>query len=495
MLIDTSQYGNLLTVSYSDESGEIKLHQFDIRETNGIGCYDYEICHDSDPDAEPILKHYKDDLTIKKVHAKKFDFDEKREFLLTQIPEDIKNKIFSKYEPTMYMVDIEIDIGENGDVFPKPELAEFPIDSIQITSPDLRTLTLTKHSKALQDFDQFDKVKYLINDHYSDIDLSKFTDGGELEYSHIVFDNEKELLEFFWDLINEKLHSVAFWNGDGFDVPYLWNRCPKVGVDMSKGSPTGEISEFNCWPKHRHVFDYMVLVSKWGLDIPDTSNLKLENIANQVIGVGKLKYEGSYKDLYNGDIIDYLGYGAIDTISMQLIHLMRSYTKSRNALVYYCKSSIFDPDQTTALVHALIWDELYAENKINALPYFKEAKQSYPGGYVKDPVRKFAMFPVCEDFSALYPRVMQSFNFSFENLVDKINSEEEKKTYLENGYVVSVNGNVYKNDKDYTLRKLETKLLNERYQYKGLQQEVFLDVMKNMEDEFHKRGIKIPDFK
>lgn len=492
MLIDTSQNGNYFTASYADKDGSVKLKTFDIRETNGIGCYDYEVCDENDPEVEPVLRHFKNDLRIKKIPAKKFDFDEKREFLLKQIPEEDRNLIFSKYNPEVFMVDIEIDIGEEGDVFPSPQLAEFPIDSIQITNEKLHTLSLTKHLKAEQSDEMIASIKANINSHYKEIGIDSFLKGKELEYSHIVFDTEKELVDFFWKLVNEKLHCVGFWNGNRFDVPYLWNRCPKIGVDISKGSPTGEISEFNFWPKHRYVFDYMVLIQDWAWDLEDRTQFGLNHISQQLIGAGKYAYEGSYKDLYHGDIIEYLTYGAIDTIAMQLIHLKRKYTQSQNAMIYYCKASIFDNSQVTALIHALVWDELYSQNKINAYPHVKQVKEKYPGGYVKTPPRKFAMFLVLNDFSALYPRVMQSFNFSFENLVDHVKTEIEKKEYLEKGYVVSVNGNVYKNDKDYSLKILETKLLGERYQYKDLQQEVYLEVMQAFETEMTKRGLKIP---
>ena len=161
MLIDHSQEGNILTVSYSDESGEIKLHKFDIQATNGIGCYDYEICDEEDPDKEPILRHFRDNLSIKKIPARKFDFDERREFLLKQVPEELSKSIFSIHAPTMYMVDIEIDTGD-GDVFPDPHQAEFKIDSIQICSPDLKILTLTRHLKAKQDPMQIRLVEKMI---------------------------------------------------------------------------------------------------------------------------------------------------------------------------------------------------------------------------------------------------------------------------------------------------------------------------------------------
>ena len=490
MLIDTSQKQNILVVSYADESGSIAIEEFDIRSINGIGPYDYEICDESDADVEPVLRHFKNNLPIRKKPHWKLDFDELREFITTVIPKETSDKIFKFKVPDMYMVDIEIDILD-GEIFPDPHKAEYPIDSIQITSPDLRTVTLTCNKRCFQDNDQIQHIENLINEHYAHVDYV-WEKCDRLLYSHIVFDTEKEMLEFFWKTVNEKLHSVSFWNGERFDVPYLWNRCPKLGVDIGMGSPTGEISDFQHWPKHRYVFDYMQIVSKWAFDLAPMLSVGLDYITNKIYGVGKVQYTGSYKDLFNGDINHFMLYGAVDTINMQLIHLKKKYTVAKDALVFYTKTSLFDANKVTAQVHALIWDELYAKGQINAEPFVKKEKTHYEGGYVKTPTRKFAMFPVCEDFSALYPRIMQSHNMSFENHIGKIRSPEHGSELEAKGYYVSVNGNYYDNDKDYTLRIVETKLLKERYDYKELQMQAYLKALPPIEEEMKKRGMAIP---
>lgn len=101
------------------------------------------------------------------------------------------------------------------------------------------------------------------------------------------------------------------------------------------------------------------------------------------------------------------------------------------------------------------------------------------------------MFAVCEDFSALYPRIIQSYNISFDNLIGVAKNEEEKQRYIKEGYFVSVNNNVYKNDKPYTLKRLQTKLLSGRYDYKDLQFEVYLNIIPILDEELKRRNITI----
>jgi len=490
MLIDTSQHGNNLSVSYIAEDGHIKLQEFDIRDVNGFGSYDYAICDASDPDVEPVLRHFKDDLPIKRISSWRLDFDEKREFLTQSIPEPLRDQIFAFRQPELYMVDVEIDI-KDGEIFPSPQQAAFPIDSIQITAPNLRTVTLTTNSRAMQDDQQIAHIENLVNEHYKDADWV-WAQVERLAYSHIKFDTEAEMLNYFWSLVNKKLHCIAFWNGARFDVPYLNNRCPKIGVDMAQGSPTGEMSDFNKWPKHRYVMDYMQLVEKWGWDLAPLLSVGLDYVTKKIFPVGKVDYEGSYKDLYDGPIDRFLLYGAVDTINMQIIHKKKNYTAAIDSLVFRTKTSLWDSTKVTAQVHALCWDELYEDNKINGEPFVKKEKTSFEGGYVKSPTRKFVMFGVCSDFSALYPRLMQSYNMSFENFIGKVESKEHKEELIKTGFYVSVLGNYYKNDKDYTLKRIENKMLSARYAYKDLMLNIYRDALGPIEQELSKRSLRIP---
>lgn len=488
MIIDTAQKGNIIEVSYSNDVGEIELKKFDIFKTNGIGSYDYVICDENDVDKEPILRHYKNNLPIKKVPTYKFDYEEMREFLVKSISKEDRDLIFNTTPLNLYCCDIEIaTVDENGegDIFPDPQKADFRIDSIQITAPNLNTIVLTCNPRCKNDKEQMLEIENAINEHYKNIPFV-WTKVDRLKYAHICFDNEVEMLQYWWKLVLQKLHSVTFHNGEGFDVPYLWNRCAKLGIDVSMASPTNETSSRQLWAKHRYVFDYMQLIIDGAHDI-DRTSFSLEHCAKEIVGIGKIEKE-SYKEIFLGDIIRFMTYGAVDTISMQLIHMIKNYTAVKEALVIYTKASLYDVSKQTPLVHAVIWDELYKNNLINAEPYVRQEQMEYGGGYVKEPTRKFLMWVALEDFSALYPRLMQSFNISFENILGFVKSEEERAYQTSLGNIVSVNGTIYKNDKDYTLRVIETDLLEGRYAYKGLQQRVFLECMPKIDEEIKRRG-------
>lgn len=498
MLINVQQHDANVTVSYV-ENNLIETKTYPVSEYNGIGPYNYRIArYDTDPDIVPDLVHFKDNKKIKKVQSYEFEFDTLREFLTTVIPEEDRKKIFTMEMPGKYTCDIEINVGD-GEIFPAPELAAMPIDSIQITAPNLNTVTITcnprvKAAGTPEGDKQIREIEDWINRHYEGVPFVQ-TICDRIKYSHVVYSSEKEMLEAWWHLVLTRLHHVGFWNGRGFDQPYLWNRCKKLGISVAAGSPTDEASEREMWPRHRFCVDDMQIVADFSYDLGTKQSLSLNYIAERVIGKGKgkIQYDGTFGELYNGDIIRYMTYGAVDTISQQLIELMRRYSAGQEALAYYTKVPMLKVGFTTALVHAVIWDELYRNGQINAEQYQKKEKHPYGGGYVKQPTRKFCMYPVGVDFSALYPRTIQTCNISFENYEGKVRDKKHEAELIRQGHFVSVEGNYYRNDKTYCLKAVQDKFLTERYLYKDLQFAVWQQVMPKLEDELRRRNIDPKD--
>lgn len=511
MIIEKRQkYGGILDISYVDENLNVVKESFlfskYIKEKK---LYKYTICDEDDPDKEPLLRHYENGEPVKKVPSNTFDYDEERQFMREILPQNIRDKLSVFRMPKMYSCDIEIDIGDD-DMFPDPYEVRRPVDSIQITTPDLDTVILTindrcfSHKKRGKDYQKYleqkGDVEKRINEFYKNTSCV-WNRTKKLNYQHIKFDSEEKLLEYWWHLVNTRLFYVSFWNGENFDCPYLYNRSKKLGVDVCKGCPDYKVSarqnrsfresdymnryevkDMNAkkdgseevltkpyfWPKHRIVIDYLTLTKQYGYELRPMISYKLDKVAEKVLGIGKVSYDGTFKDLFNGPINRYLMYSVVDAVAMQLIALEKDYAGGVSSLASYCDIPFNDAQKTTTFVNALIWNELYSKGFINGKVFKKAIKEPYGGGFVKEPVRKFVMWPVCVDFSALYPQIMRSFNISFENYICTCEIHEVLG-YIKKGYVVTPDLRVFKNDKDYTLRNIETCLLKERYDYKGMQ--------------------------
>lgn len=495
MIIDIEQTKDSVNVSYVKEDGLVDVKRFNVSlHTNNYGFYDYQICSEDDPNKEPNLRHYQGQA-IKKTPTNRFDVEELREFLTRVIPEEDRNEIFAFRSPTGYAVDIELDLSKDEDeAFPDPYIARNPILSIQITAPNLSTLTLTTDKRVSpKEIDPI--VEKRVNEYFKDVrQIWDYTD--HIVCKSIVFESETDMLRFFYTKVHERLHFVFWWNGDRFDTPYLSTRCKKLGIDIGLYSPTGVAShtwgsDIDWWPKHRLNEDYMTVTGTYSYDLGYKQSMALDFISNMIFDIGKVEYDGSFKDLCLGPPEHMMFYGAVDTILLQMIHLHKGYFSALESSTYFCKIPIKDTWKKTAIAHAIIWDDLYAENMINAEQYTKKEKTSYGGGFVKSPSAKFVDFPVGCDFAALYPRIMVSHNPSFESFVKKAKDKEEAKAYFDKGYYVSTEGHIYKNDKDYTIKRVEQKLLNERGVYKKMYRTLKDEILHDVEQEMMRRGLAI----
>jgi DNA polymerase elongation subunit (family B) len=159
-------------------------------------------------------------------------------------------------------------------------------------------------------------------------------------------------------------------------------------------------------------------------------------------------------------------------------------------MAYYTKLPVCIADGPIAQTDSLIFEEFWAANTVYADEKIQLNRQQYDGGYVKEPIRHEVNFPTCIDAKSLYPSSMKTWNLSPDSYVGKCKPEDRQK-WLAKGYWVSHKNSVYKNDKDYTYKRIEVKLSNERDKYKAAKADIWENLSKRLEDEAHKRGIHL----
>ena len=134
-----------------------------------------------------------------------------------------------------------------------------------------------------------------------------------------------------------------------------------------------------------------------------------------------------------------------------------------------------------ALGTANVFEEFYSQGKRIVWDYdaIERVKVPYEGAFCGCVPGRYE-FTVCDDFASLYPSQVRTCNLSFENLYEKKVgpdsfgrytivkwSEQELEEFRKDpNYFVTVMGNVYKNDKDYTFRIVQAKLKANRDKYK-----------------------------
>ncbi len=121
-------------------------------------------------------------------------------------------------------------------------------------------------------------------------------------------------------------------------------------------------------------------------------------------------------------------------------------------------------------------------------------KQDYEGAFCGCVPGRYE-FNVCCDFASLYPSQVQTCNFSFENQVvnmvgpDSLGryvkvpwSKEQLEEFKKDpNYFVSIMGNVYKNDTDYTFKKMQRRFKKNRDAYKYLGWKIDAELVTGLE--------------
>jgi len=128
-------------------------------------------------------------------------------------------------------LDIEVYTGNSGK-FPKPQEAEFPINSLTLRSSfekkyvSFYMLTSRNASKF-----PYDDIKIAIDYYKKELIENKYIKDDEDIEIHL-FNNELAMLKSFWVYIHNMDPAVlSGWYSSDFDIPYMYHRACKLTDD------------------------------------------------------------------------------------------------------------------------------------------------------------------------------------------------------------------------------------------------------------------------
>lgn len=473
MIIDVRQKASYVQVSYTDDKGGIGLAEIPLPET---GYQNWEICDENDPNKHPTIKNYNGSC-VKKMPGKRFYDLNVHEFLQVGAPEEYRNLIHTLNKPNFFSVDIETEI--TVDAMPDAETAPNKILSISITASNFATVIL-----SLKEVDM-DAVMNIVHD-----ELKAYTRKHTFNARHIVFNNEREMLEFFLLKVKDTFHVHGGWNYHSYDWLYIKNRCKKLGINPNISSPVNELDNEG-FPVHRFVIDYMN-VYKDSNPSRDLTSMSLNAVSEYELGMHKLSYEKTLKELYVDDYVRFMAYAIIDTILVQLIHHKTNKLDLLYNMAYYTKISVKHADKNISLTDSLIFKELWNRGEVFADKRGDFEKTEYPGAFVKSPVVNECDFPACWDAKSLYPSSGLTMHISPESYMGKA-QEKDVKRLREAGYVVTHRLSIYKKDKTYLFPKMWGDLRVERDVYKNCMFQIWQQLEGKIEAEAKRRGIALKD--
>ena len=478
-----------LTISYVDKQGN---RQFYHKYLHHIKTYEYDPNGKYDTwNGKKCSAVYKDTSNYT---PNEFDILE----FMYELDKPMLDILHAQYFPKLYFFDIET---EYSDEFPYPDKAEYKVTAISLVGPDMSCIVFGLH-------DLNEASKKLFRDRYMDfINNNEFAknilkaQGHEPKVLYQYFDSEQDLLKHFFNIIMTKVSAIAGWNSYRFDWLYLVNRIKRLFGDgeatkmVKNGSPTHEIRMIQfeemdgtrirvMAPSHTLVLDYMELVKQYDYILRPYESYSLDWVGEHAVKANKIKYDGGLQQLYERDPEWYYFYNAVDSLIGMLIHKRLKCLESPCAVDSVTLVPLMAAMGQVALTTANVFEEFYKDNKKVVWDYdaIERNKAEYKGAFCGCVPGRYS-YCVCDDYASLYPSQIITCNMSFENVhlnrigpdslgryvVAPWSPEQLEEFKKDPNYFVTVNGNVYKNDKDYAFKRLQKRVKDNRaiYKYTG----------------------------
>jgi len=478
--------------------------------------YCYQIPNGSDVEARHLVKY--DDLVQVKIPYKQkvmldsditYEGDEK---ITTKHAQDyyLQSKGESeKYDLNIMFVDIETYATEKG--FPNPEEARD------------RICMITYHYHGRIVCYVIDNKVLLKKRDAPDIDIGGLIEGDQI----IVCKSERELVNnFIKDLKKLDPDIVAGWNLVGFDIPYIYFRCLKIGIKPDTMSHFREVSVDKKLGYSDIaglvVLDQLVLYKNF---VPTRKeNYKLGTIGKIELNEEKLATGKLFSELYRSDVNKAIEYNIRDvTIIVGLERKLR-HVALQDEVKKISKNSFKGSTSNMGMLDSLMISFLKVKGIASRNSNVHEKKSEFEGAFVKEPIVGVHNYIVDFDFTSLYPNLIITYNvgtntfvmkfkdfthgydfaYNIDNLPDKfkviidptftnVEVEITKKQLIdkvkEQGLICTINGCFYKSHESElsVYSEVENFLMLSRREYKNKMFEAKQANKKDLYDMYNNR--------
>lgn len=259
----------------------------------------------------------------------------------------------------------------------------------------------------------------------------------------VFFDEEKKMIEQAFDLM-KKYPFVLTFNGDDFDMPFLYNRAKRLGI-LDKDNPLKPMKDSATLKEGLHL-DLFQIFKNRALQIyafgAKYSEYGLNAISIALLGEGKINHEKEINALNHYEIANYCWNDSRLTLKLT------TYDDDMlmNLLILICRVSRMTIDELSRVrISQWIKNLLYYEHrkKNHLIPKKSEfdARETgtttkaviegkkYRGAVVLEPQAGVHFGVKVMDFASLYPTIIKVRNISYESV--RCKHEECKTNILE----------------------------------------------------------------
>ena len=381
---------------------------------------------------------------------------------------DVRDR-FSHYEAdvhfnTRFLIDTGIKSGVS---FPSPQCKYTDLKPLDLNYParvniiDIECSDQSGFPDSSKDpifcitcYDSFDKhyTSFIIET--KPIDMTPRENGCFNPALHdvMLYPDEKSLFIDFCEYIKAIDPDILTgWNFTGFDMPYILGRMDKLGIAREHLSRLrGNSTRMEI--RGRQLFDLLAGYKR--MHLGEKPSYRLDAIAQDELGRGKVHFNGKICDLWRDNPTDFLYYNFVD------VELCVAIDKKDETIEFhrYTSQYIGCPLEKTTNSMPLIDVLVLREAKDNGFvlpskPTTVDHADSFEGATVIAPMIGVKENVIVLDLKSLYPMAMLTINASPE-------------TKSPTGELHSPNGIRFKKEPDGLVRKIQLKFLRERDEMK-----------------------------
>ena len=320
---------------------------------------------------------------------------------------DLLNQPVPKIRRMSLDIEVESEIGR----IPDPKIADKKVTAI-----------------GFEGSDGMKKIFVLRRDEVEEGDPNEL--DKQIELTFYEKDQEKKLIEDAFELVKQYPVLITY-NGDGFDLPYLYNRAKRIGIEDEK-NPFYMMKDSATLNKGVHLDLYRTFSNRafqiyaFGQKYTDFS---LNSVSKGILEEEKMDYGVEIDNMTLYQIAKYCQNDAY------LTYKLTSFNNDllMNLLVVITRIARMPIDDISRMgVSQWIRSLLYYEHRKNnfLIPRRDEIEnksagvsndavikdKKYRGGLVVDPVEGIHFDVTVMDFASLYPSIIKVNNLSYETV-------------------------------------------------------------------------------
>ncbi len=332
-------------------------------------------------------------------------------------------KLLNAPIPKIRRVAIDIEVESEAFRVPSPKLAEDRVIAVSYYSSDGKRGVL------------------LLRRRNENEEKSINIPGAEIRF----FDDEKDLLHAVFTLL-DNYPVVLTFNGDNFDLPYLYNRALKLGFKKENVPIVwSEKAEYAELRNSIHIDLYKFFTNKsmrvYAFGNKYREGQTLDEIAVALLGKGKVKHEDAISEMSYEELAEYsfrdaeLTYELTafsDDLVMKLIVLMMRISKlpmedlTRHNISAWIRNMFYFEHRQRGWLIPNPEEIIQQKGETSTKAIIKGKK--YLGAIVIDPIPGVYFNVLVVDFASLYPSVIKTGNLSYETV--RCPHEECKKNIV-----------------------------------------------------------------